>query len=316
MYAYVQPDGTWWINNTGFVVGPRVSCASTPAPPSAGPGPSSTPWTPWPGPVGGPWSTPTTTGTTPTGTACSPSPPSSATSTAAEACSTPAILRPDGVFEPVDWGDLEPAAALRHLRTTGSTSTSTISWSSSTTSGRPAHTTNDVVAWIPERRVLFTGDLVFNGGTPFVLMGSVAGALDGPRPADRVRRRDPRPRPRPAVRARARSTRWASTSASSRTPPPTAVAAGISPLEAARQTRPRPLRRPDRPRTDRRQPPSRLRRVRRGPARRPHRHRRRLRRHDRLQRRSAPALPGLTPRDARHGPAPTGPSGRPAARER
>jgi cyclase len=41
----------------------------------------------------------------------------------------------------------------------------------------PAHTTNDVVAWLPERRVLFCGDLVFNGGTPFVVMGSVAGAI-------------------------------------------------------------------------------------------------------------------------------------------
>jgi len=41
----------------------------------------------------------------------------------------------------------------------------------------PAHTTNDVVVWIPERRTLFAGDLVFNGGTPFVVMGSVAGAL-------------------------------------------------------------------------------------------------------------------------------------------
>jgi len=41
----------------------------------------------------------------------------------------------------------------------------------------PAHTTNDVVAWVPERRVLFTGDLVFNGGTPFVVMGSVSGSL-------------------------------------------------------------------------------------------------------------------------------------------
>ena len=34
-----------------------------------------------------------------------------------------------------------------------------------------------MVAWIPERGVLFAGDLVFNGGTPFVLMGSVAGSL-------------------------------------------------------------------------------------------------------------------------------------------
>ena len=43
--------------------------------------------------------------------------------------------------------------------------------------GTPAHTTNDVVAWIPERRVLFTGDLVFNGGAPFAVMGSIAGSL-------------------------------------------------------------------------------------------------------------------------------------------
>ena len=41
----------------------------------------------------------------------------------------------------------------------------------------PAHTTNDVVVWIPERRLLFTGDLAFNGGTPFVAMGSIAGSL-------------------------------------------------------------------------------------------------------------------------------------------
>jgi cyclase len=32
--------------------------------------------------------------------------------------------------------------------------------------------------WIPERSVLFCGDLVFNGGTPFLLMGSVAGAVE------------------------------------------------------------------------------------------------------------------------------------------
>jgi cyclase len=44
--------------------------------------------------------------------------------------------------------------------------------------GTPAHTVGDVVAWLPEHRVLFTGDLVFTGGTPFLLMGSVAGALE------------------------------------------------------------------------------------------------------------------------------------------
>lgn len=45
----------------------------------------------------------------------------------------------------------------------------------------PAHTPDDVVAWLPDERVVFCGDLVFAGGTPFLLMGSVAGfprALD------------------------------------------------------------------------------------------------------------------------------------------
>ncbi len=42
----------------------------------------------------------------------------------------------------------------------------------------PAHTTNDIVAWIPERKVLFSGDIVFNEGTPFAMMGSVAGWLE------------------------------------------------------------------------------------------------------------------------------------------
>jgi cyclase len=41
----------------------------------------------------------------------------------------------------------------------------------------PAHTTNDVVAWLAGDGILFAGDLVFNGGTPFVVMGSVAGSL-------------------------------------------------------------------------------------------------------------------------------------------
>src|ERR1700722_15372895 len=44
--------------------------------------------------------------------------------------------------------------------------------------GRAAHTTNDIVVWIPGRAVLFAGDLLFNGGTPFLLSGSVLGAID------------------------------------------------------------------------------------------------------------------------------------------
>ncbi|MBK3542080.1 MULTISPECIES: MBL fold metallo-hydrolase [Streptomyces] len=41
----------------------------------------------------------------------------------------------------------------------------------------PAHTASDVVAWVPERRVLFTGDVIWSGVTPFLLMGSVEGSL-------------------------------------------------------------------------------------------------------------------------------------------
>jgi cyclase len=41
----------------------------------------------------------------------------------------------------------------------------------------PAHTTSDTVVWLPEQRVLFTGDVVMSGVTPFLPMGSVTGTL-------------------------------------------------------------------------------------------------------------------------------------------
>jgi cyclase len=43
--------------------------------------------------------------------------------------------------------------------------------------GTPAHTNNDSIVWLPERRVLFAGDLLFSGGTPFLVQGSVAGTV-------------------------------------------------------------------------------------------------------------------------------------------
>jgi cyclase len=43
--------------------------------------------------------------------------------------------------------------------------------------GGRAHTPGDAYVWIPEEGVLFTGDLVFHGGTPFALSGSPAGWL-------------------------------------------------------------------------------------------------------------------------------------------
>lgn len=40
-----------------------------------------------------------------------------------------------------------------------------------------AHTTNDIVAWVPSQRLLYSGDLVMSGGTPYCLMGSVRGSI-------------------------------------------------------------------------------------------------------------------------------------------
>lgn len=52
----------------------------------------------------------------------------------------------------------------------------------------PAHTSNDVVIWLPEQRVLFAGDVLMSGVTPFCLFGSVDGSL---RAIQRLRELDP-----------------------------------------------------------------------------------------------------------------------------
>jgi len=44
--------------------------------------------------------------------------------------------------------------------------------------GTAAHTVSDSYVWIPDDSVLISGDLVFNGGTPFVLMGAVRGTIE------------------------------------------------------------------------------------------------------------------------------------------
>lgn len=52
----------------------------------------------------------------------------------------------------------------------------------------PAHTIDDIVIWMPERRVLFAGDLLFNKCTPFVVEGSVANYFSA---LETARRLDP-----------------------------------------------------------------------------------------------------------------------------
>ncbi len=79
-------------------------------------------------------------------------------------------------WTPVDWGDieLEPPFLTYADRVTV--------WVDELRCevvhcGTPAHTTNDSYVWVPDRKLLFSGDLVFNGGTPFLVQGSVQGAL-------------------------------------------------------------------------------------------------------------------------------------------
>src|SRR6516162_5592113 len=82
-----------------------------------------------------------------------------------------------GIWSEVDWGHLESAPPF--LTYTGGVTL----WSGDLRCevryvGTPAHTTNDSIVHIPERDVVFAGDLLFNGGTPFALMGSVSGWIE------------------------------------------------------------------------------------------------------------------------------------------
>jgi cyclase len=54
--------------------------------------------------------------------------------------------------------------------------------------GPAAHTTNDTVIWLPAQRVLFTGDVIMSGVTPFCVMGSLSGSLQA---LKRLRALDP-----------------------------------------------------------------------------------------------------------------------------
>lgn len=88
--------------------------------------------------------------------------------------SAPAISRP--YWTPVEWGAIEQVPPFLTY------ADGVTLWRDDLRVdcryvGTPAHTTNDSILWIPDHAVLFAGDLLFNGGTPFVMLGSVAGAI-------------------------------------------------------------------------------------------------------------------------------------------
>jgi cyclase len=176
IFAYVQPDGTWWINNTGFVVeGPTVLSIDTCATERRTRDYLE--------------AVKTRTGSSPqilvnthhhgdhtNGNGLVAGATIVGHPRCREEMLRNGILRPQGLFEPVDWGELTLAPPVLTFEErldlyVGDRRVELLHL------GTAAHTTNDVVAWLPAERVLFTGDLAFNGGTPFVLMGSVAGSL-------------------------------------------------------------------------------------------------------------------------------------------
>ncbi|MEO3891616.1 MBL fold metallo-hydrolase [Nonomuraea sp. B5E05] len=178
VYAYVQPDGSWWINNTGFLAGRRgvicVDACSTERRTRA-----------FKEAIGRVSDRPITTlinthhhGDHTFGNWLFPE----ATIVGHEGVRDQIIA--DGVpayrsaWSPaVEWGAMEVTPPFLTFTDRVTVHSDDLRCEVRHV-GHAAHTTNDSYVWIPERRLLFSGDLVFNGGTPFVLMGSVAGALE------------------------------------------------------------------------------------------------------------------------------------------
>ncbi|HEV2369999.1 MAG TPA: MBL fold metallo-hydrolase, partial [Acidimicrobiales bacterium] len=177
VYAYVQPDGSWWINNTGFVVGDDGVCAVDA---------SSTERRTrlFRDAIAAVTDAPVRTlvnthhhGDHTNGNCLFTGAQIVGHVRCAENMADQRIGGLDAVFDAVEWGELAvtpPDVTLeeRLELAVGDRAVEIIY------AGSPAHTTGDVVVWLPGSRVVFAGDLVFNGGTPFVLMGSVAGSLE------------------------------------------------------------------------------------------------------------------------------------------
>ena len=176
IYAYVQPDGSWWINNTGFLVG-RTGIVSVDS-----------------------CSTADRTAAYRRAIArVSEQPVRTLVNTHHHGDHTfgnhqfagATIVGHEGVrqalldwgpprntpyWDHVDWGEVELAPPFLTYTDGVKLFVDDLECQVSHI-GTPAHTTNDSIVWVPERRLLFSGDLVFNGGTPFLLQGSIAGAL-------------------------------------------------------------------------------------------------------------------------------------------
>lgn len=177
IFAYIQPDGTWFLNNTGFFVGSRgvtvVDQCGTEQRARAFRGSIEAK-------TDRPIQTLINTHHHADHTFGNFVMPPHTTIVAHRKARDEVIATGTGItaaFEGPDWGDIEvtPPFLCFEERVTlfvDDLEVELIHF------GTPAHTTNDIIVWVPDRKLLYAGDLVFKGGTPFALQGSVAGWLE------------------------------------------------------------------------------------------------------------------------------------------
>jgi cyclase len=177
VYAYIQPDGTWWINNTGFLASPQgvisIDACSTRRRTAAY---AAAIAAVTPAPVRAVVNT-HHHGDHTYGNCLFPGAAIIAHERTRAAVIAAGPPRDLPFWDGPDWGELtlEPPFVTftdQLAVYSGDLRAEVVHV------GLPAHTTNDSIVWIPGRSVLFCGDLIFNGGTPFLLMGSVTGAIE------------------------------------------------------------------------------------------------------------------------------------------
>lgn len=177
VFAYIQPDGSWWINNTGFMVGAHgvvsVDACATEKRTRA-----------YRDAIRSVTDRPVRTlvnthhhGDHTHGNSLFRDATIVAHEDTRVGVLAGGIMRNAPFWTPFDVGDVElEPPSLTYA--TGVTLWVDDLRCEVTHVGTPAHTTNDSLVWLPDRSTLFSGDLLFAGGTPFLLMGSVTGAID------------------------------------------------------------------------------------------------------------------------------------------
>jgi cyclase len=176
VFAYVQPDGSWWINNTGFLAGSSMTVAIDTCS-------TERRTRDLIAAIGGVTDRSVRTlvnthhhGDHTNGNSLLPEATVIGHTRCREEMARSPIGAAGAVFGGIEWGDVElrPPFVTFDDRLDLFVEDRRVELHSI---GGPAHTVGDIVAWLPADGVLFSGDLVFNGGTPFVAMGSVSGSL-------------------------------------------------------------------------------------------------------------------------------------------